>query len=209
MTQHKPIAECGVVRRYEADTLGAPFKVTLMDSVSIRVDADTGEKLVRIPDLIGLINTVVRSRICHARKLNSEELKFIRLSLGVKSYKLANFLDMSPEHYSRCEAGTKTMSTAYEKLLRSFAFAASYRRDPDALLDGFVGESDRENSAPASSEIPIDKDALEFLKFFFTMKIESVFDPAEELHFEFRRVSGHGCDVPDDGKWNPTGKIAA
>jgi transcriptional regulator with XRE-family HTH domain len=210
MTQHEPEVGARVVHRYDADTLGAPFKVTLVDSVSVRIDAETGEELVRIPDLVGLINAVVRSRVCHERKLNHEELKFIRKSLGVKANRLADFLMMSAEHLSRCEAGTKTMSAANEKLLRSFAFVATGCRDANSLLDGFGDCEKTLVSTRASSVSDEDRESSEFTRFFFSMKIEAAFDPDEILDFEFRRrfPVGHGIE-PNDGKWNDMHKVAA
>src|SRR6266851_2551895 len=98
-------ASVRVVPQYEIDTLGAPFKVTLWGCVTLGIDPATAEEKINVPDVVGLINAVVRARVNHPRKLNGEELKFIRHALGVKAKVLAHFLDMSPEHLSRCEAG--------------------------------------------------------------------------------------------------------
>src|ERR1700734_4206583 len=115
MKQHERGVRDRVVHEYDADTLGAPFRITLVDSVTFEIDKETGEELVRIPDPMGLINAVVRKRVCDERKLNGDEIKFVRRALGVKSVVLARFLGMTPEHLSRCEASTKTMSEASEK----------------------------------------------------------------------------------------------
>src|SRR6266446_724740 len=105
MRQHERYVNPRTVAKYELDTLGAPFKVTLLDSVTLGVNPTTGKEMVNVPDLVGLLNAVVRRRVTHPRKLNGDELKFIRNALGVKAILLARFLEMSPEHLSRCEAG--------------------------------------------------------------------------------------------------------
>src|SRR5262245_46268069 len=134
MKQHERAVNDRVVPQYEIDTLGAPFKVTLLDCVTLSVDASTGEEKINVPDVVGLIGAVVRIRVSHPRKLNGEELRFVRNALGVKANLLADFLDMTPEHLSRCESGAKVMSTISEKVFRLFAFLATFFREPEELL---------------------------------------------------------------------------
>ncbi len=102
MTRHERFDGAYIEPRYEVDTLGAPFKVVVLDCVSKKTDQETGKVLTTIPDLVGLIKAVVRSRVTHPRKLNGQELKFIRNALGIKANVVAAFFDMSPEHLSRC-----------------------------------------------------------------------------------------------------------
>jgi len=106
-------------------------------------------------------------------------------------------LDLSPEHYSRCETGSKTLSTGNEKMYRMFAFLASAPPPPDE-------DDKRELTAEQASQA---KDALEaFRKLFFDMKIENIYAAGSQLEFAFcrRRREERGCgdDKPDDdGKW--------
>src|SRR5689334_6577887 len=100
MTQHEQVTDVRVVHEYNMDTLGAPFRITLIDAVKVWFDLN-GEENIDVPDPVGLINAVVRSRVEHARKLNGKEIAFIRKSLGVRSKVLADFLGISPEHLSR------------------------------------------------------------------------------------------------------------
>lgn len=196
MMQHERATNGRVVSQYELDTLGAPFKVTLHNCVSLNVDAATGQEMVSVPDLVGLIGAVVRARVSHARKLNGEELKFVRNALNLRANRLADFLDMSPEHLSRCEAGSKIMSTTGEKFFRLFAFLATSFPDPDELLDE-INDCDIEKMAKKPNET-----AMRFAEQFLRMKIQSVYDANEELHFEFvREPSCEQCDPNDDGEW--------
>ncbi|SIO40748.1 hypothetical protein SAMN05443247_04953 [Bradyrhizobium erythrophlei] len=183
MMQHDRGSNARVVQQYEVDTLGAPFKVTLWDCVSLGVDPKTGEEKVHIPDLVGLIKSVVRARVSHPRKLNGAELKFVRNALGVRANLLADFLDMTPEHLSRCEAGSKVMSTMSEKVFRLFAFLGTFFSDPEEILLRSFNKEEIDKKAKKPNEM-----RQKFAEQFLSMKIQSVFDAEEdELHFHFIR----------------------
>lgn len=204
MTQHGQCQDVRVVpKKYDMDTLGAPFKVVLLDSVTVTVDPETGEEIVSVPDTVGLINAVVKARACHSRKLSGPEIKYIRDALGVRAKNLAQFLDISPEHLSRCENGEKVLSSTKEQKLRSFAFLATLFTEPEKLL-----EMQKESPLPNLKENlgKIEKMAQEFLSFFFSMKIQAAFSP-EELVFEFtrkpvkRKPRSPHHDPAEDGDW--------
>ena len=72
MTQHEQWDGVRVVHEYNMDTLGAPFRITLLDSVTVRIDPETGEEDISVPDPVGLINAVVRSRVTHPQKLSGQ-----------------------------------------------------------------------------------------------------------------------------------------
>jgi DNA-binding transcriptional regulator YiaG len=207
MTQHDVSADVNVVPAYEVDTIGAPFRVTLKDSVVIRKDPDRGKEIVCIPDPIGMVHTVARSRAVHPRKLSGPDIVFLRKALGLRGKQLASYLDISPEHYSRCEAGTKVFSSATERLFRLFVFVASFYEAPEQLL--------AKMEAPDIAIEPVRKPNVneaneslgnQFLKYFMTMKIQSVFS-TNELHFELTRKCVHHTHVRpcsdkiEDGKW--------
>lgn len=181
MTQHGPMATGRVVHEYVVDTLGAPFKVELIDSVTLSVDAETGEEMVEIPDLVGLIGAVVRSRVMHTKKLNGDEIKFIRNALGVRAKSVADFLDMSPEHYSRCESDAKVMSPNSEKTLRLFAFLGTFYKDPEDLF------LRKPSDAQPKKNAKMDKAANDFVGMFFSMKIKPAHNASDELSFSFVR----------------------
>lgn len=197
MTQHELKAGVHVVPKYNMNTLGAPFRITLVDSVSVTVDPKTGEEFVSVPDVVGLINAVVRSRVRHTRKLNGTEIQFVRHALGVQAKALAEFLDMTPEHYSRCETGAKVMSTPSEKLLRMAAYLATYSKDPMDVLTRRLDESKIQpdvKETPKKAKQMIDG----FLQVFAGMKIQTVFSSGDELHFEFvRRHVEIDCSASD------------
>lgn len=205
MTRHERMTAARVVPEYEIDTLGAPFKVSVLDCVTLKVDAATGKEFVNVPDLCGLINAVVRARAIHPRKFNGAEIKFSRNALGIKANALADFLEMSPEHISRCEAGTKVMSAPSEKLFRLFTYLATYHPHPAELLRRHK-EADSIGDQIEKKTKKADEVYKKFAEHFVMMEIQSVFDPDQELHFRFLRVDDahHTIDVTDDeseGEW--------
>jgi DNA-binding transcriptional regulator YiaG len=182
---------------YELDTLGAPFKVVLLNSFSFAVDQKTGEETVSIKDWTGLINAVVRARIWHVRKLNGDEIRFIRKAIGVRANLLSKFLDMTPEHFSRCENGTKTMSNQCERLFRLFTFLASYCDNPEDLLQNNVSKEELNKLTEKQK-----KDATEFLMNFLSLKVEPIFNSEDKLCFAFARNTLENGINGDDDKWS-------
>lgn len=196
---------------YEVDTLGAPFKVVVLDCVTTKNDPTTGKTLTKIPDLNGLIKAAVRSRVTHPRKLNGAEIKFIRNALGVKAIVVADFFEMSAEHLSRCESGAKVMSSLIEKSFRLMMFVASFHPNPEELLLEALQGRQITETIEKSLKKP-DEVSKKFLEQFLTMKIESVYDASEELCFEFSRVpfDPTDSDHPENDneiEWEPTQKL--
>jgi hypothetical protein len=193
MTQHERRVE-----RYDVDTLGAPFNVTLLDCVTPGVDRETGDEKINVPNTAGLIGAVVRARVSHPRKLNGKEIRFVRNALGLKANQVAKFLEMGPEHFSRCEAGTKVMALTSEKMFRLFAYLATYFPDPQEMLAKILdGSANLEKGLETKTKKPNEM-AQKFIEQFLMIKIQSVFDPSEELHFEFHRIKPNDSDEPGD-----------
>ena len=190
---------------YLLDTLGAPFKVILRDGVTKSTDQTTGEEIITVPDIVGLIGAVVRSRVSHTRKLSGAEIKFIRHALGVQAKVIAEFLGVSPEHLSRCENGTKAMSLANEKLFRCAVNLATRFEEPGDVL---TYPSDEQHAAIADDlKDEANKELVGFLKSFFSMKINPVYVADDEpLTFEFTRkplLSQARSTESGDDKWRP------
>jgi DNA-binding transcriptional regulator YiaG len=194
-----------VVENYDHDTLGAPFKVTLKNSVEVSIDPKTGEELVRIPDPMGLIRAVVRCRVRDPRKLSGEELRFVRRALDLQANKLAAFLDCSPEHYSRCESGGKALSATAEKMLRLFAYVATLCSEPHKLLERAARPKLRDQKS--------EQEALDFINVFMTMTIATVRNADEVIEYVFSRcppVKKRVRDSEDDeADWQRLQPIAS
>ncbi|HXL12608.1 MAG TPA: hypothetical protein VN941_01425 [Bradyrhizobium sp.] len=212
MTRHERFADkVRVEPRYEVDTLGAPFKVFVLDCVTKKVDPATRKVLTKIPDLIGLIKAVVRSRVTHPRKLNGHEIKFIRNALGIKAIVIADFFEMSAEHLSRCESGAKVMSSLIEKSFRLMMFVASFHPNPEELLIEALQGQQIGETIEKNFKKP-DEVSKKFLEQFLTMKIESVYDASEELCFEFTRepFDPNDSNRPEENneiEWEPKPKL--
>lgn len=161
--------------------LGTPFKVVLSGGVVVKFNSITRKETTEITDLPGLIAAIVKSRVLHPRKLSGDDLKYIRSALALKSSEVANALDLTPEHYSRCENGTKALSSSAEKFYRMFVFLEASSRDKD-----FHEMSKEEQIKDCDLEKA--KKAMEaFRKLFLEMKIQHIYPAEEKLALGFHR----------------------
>jgi transcriptional regulator with XRE-family HTH domain len=123
----------GALAEYVLDGLGTSFEVILHNAVERRV-AEKGPE-VFIPDYQGLIKQIAISRSFHPAKLRGGDIRFLRKTLGMKAKELAAKLDISPEHLSRCEQGSKVLSPNSEKVLRSIVLLEAIYVAKKALED--------------------------------------------------------------------------
>ena len=189
-----------VVPEYDADILGAPFKVYLRDAVKVEICTSCEAVLsTTIPDPEGLFYAVSFERALHPRKLVGAEIKFLRNVMGWKAKKLADELGITAEHLSRCESGRLPLSMTTEKLLRLYVI----------LQPG--GASEAKFTIAKERALAIFKDSAgDLIEAMNRFKIEAGWKAEEPLvfHFERRRLheaSGLGPDGEDgkDGKWKP------
>jgi len=185
--------------------IGTPFKVFLSNGVEEKLDKTTGKVMTDIIDLPGLIAAILRSRVLHPRKLSGNDLKFIRSALHMRSVDVAAVLDITPEHYSRCEAGTKTLSASGERHYRMHVYLESLFKH--AVVQEHLSRN-QEAKDIDSTDLEKAKETLEaFRKIFSEMKIQHIFDAEDELSFSFcrgpsRRAGEKDADCgKDDGKW--------
>lgn len=180
--------------------LGTPFKVYLSNGVDEQVDPESGGLVTEITDLPGLIAAIVQTRVLHPRKLSGDDLRYIRSALCFKSNRVASALDLTPEHYSRCETGTKTMSSEKEKFYRMSVFLAAFLKDK-GVLEKFSQEKLLDDSLKPASPEKAQKALDAFKKIFFDMKLESVYPAGERLELAFSRCEECPQSGDDDGKW--------
>lgn len=182
---------------YDAKVLGAPFPVFLVNGFETKIDPATKKTITEIHDLPGLLAAVVKARIFHEQKLAGPDLKFIRSALCAKSGRLAKLIGVTPEHYSRCEAGTKVMSPAQEKLYRMLVFLLINRKDKNSVVcDGAESVRTETETPPSEKDT---KDALDSLhRMFFDMKIDPVRSSKTEMQFVFNRGPR---ERDEDGDW--------
>jgi DNA-binding transcriptional regulator YiaG len=178
--------------------------------VSEAYDKVTGKAMMEIIDLPGLIASILKARVLHPRKLSGDDLKYIRSALLMRSAEVADKLDITPEHYSRCEAGTKTLSSSTEKSYRMFVYllAASKHTAVQAHLSKMKEENEKCRSEEAKEIMQA------FRSVFLEMKIQHVFDAEEELSFSFswkrRREDEYPGDCgKEDGKWRKEPQLEA
>jgi transcriptional regulator with XRE-family HTH domain len=117
-----------VVDEFNADIVGAPFKVILRNSVQIIYDQKTGEiEDYHIPDYDGLLRAIVLNRVLHSRKLSGADIKFLRKCIGLKAKELCKKIGVTSEHMSRLENNNIIISPASEKLMRLFMFKTALK----------------------------------------------------------------------------------
>jgi transcriptional regulator with XRE-family HTH domain len=107
---------------YVDDLMGAPFQVAVEHAVVQERCKKCGAVLGNdIPDLRGLIAAVAMTRALDPEKLSGDEIRFLRKAVGWKAKDVAEILQVTPEHVSRCEAGKSPLSEGLEKYLRHYA----------------------------------------------------------------------------------------
>jgi DNA-binding transcriptional regulator YiaG len=200
-----------IVLQEYAPNIGAPFKVTLIDSVRQTV-GDKGQVLdTCIPNMAGLLKEVALARSLCDRKFSSKDIRFVRKAVGLRANELASLLGISAEHLSRCENGDRALSVAAEKLLRVIILKRRYdyssiREKMMSFLDDDQVSSNkrrelrdilvRYNNAIAELETAI-----------FDSKIDSVYDSSEELQFQFKvasfcdRLANDNHSQSDEDEW--------
>ncbi|MGJ5204368.1 hypothetical protein [Bradyrhizobium sp. HKCCYLR20261] len=196
----------GPVAQDYSGVLGAPFRVFLSGGVTTKVDEATGKTMTSIVDLAGLFAEILRSRVLHPRKLSGEDLKFIRSTLQMRSHEVASVLELTPEHYSRCEGGTKTLSASSEKHYRMFVFLEASCRNKH--VQDKLAKDLEEKTAVDPKEAK--KAVAAFRRVFVEMKIQHIYPIGEELEFCFSRRECPQCEcVEDDGTWQDEADRAA
>ena len=185
-----PHVESRLVHEYNADLLGAPFKIVLLDSVTEEFCSDTGKKLKTIiPDMNGLLRKAAFYRAIMPRKLVGDEIKFLRNAISYKAKQMADALEMTPEHYSRVENGTKRLMPDTEKLLRVIAITKMFEDNPVSCA------------------------VLKKMSRLLNLKIEGAWDPDEqvELRLEHRKQDEEEATGPanDNADWVEFARVRA
>jgi hypothetical protein len=107
---------------------------------------------------------------------------------------------MTPENYSRCESGQRTMSITTEKVYRANVYLMSFLND--LHIRDAVTRNHREDEKVSPEKA---KKALSaFQKIFLEMKINPVYDATEKLTFVFSRGPRPDEDEQrgeDDPEW--------
>ena len=177
-----------VVDRFEAVDLGAPFKVVLNGAVKVTYNKAGEAVSYKIPDLDGLLGVIVITRILHPRKLSGADIKFVRKSLSLKQKELADKIELTVEHLSRCENNAVVLSPGGEKLFRIFALKTALKLH-------------KLKACEAKTKL---EDLLD--KLFDAIKPVSVFSADDQLELHFHRSRPSDGKVTDggtdDGHWD-------
>jgi transcriptional regulator with XRE-family HTH domain len=99
--------------RYKDKLMGIPV-VLLNAAYETSYQKETG---VVVPDVNALEAAIAVARVTINFKLSGSEIKCLRKAVGKKANEIADFLDMTSEHYSRLENGG-TLATNAERIFR-------------------------------------------------------------------------------------------
>ncbi|MGI9405478.1 MAG: hypothetical protein ACR2O4_03830, partial [Hyphomicrobiaceae bacterium] len=144
------------------DGLGLSFSVVLVGAARKESCGVCGRLLgYGIRNLPGLRDAAAVTRALHPLRLSGEDIRFLRKALKWKAIELADWLDVTPEHLSRCENNKEPLSAKFERFLR--LTVCTSLGDPSLLK----------------------RWALDELR---NMKLEAVVDPSD-LEFRFHLVS--------------------
>jgi transcriptional regulator with XRE-family HTH domain len=119
-----------------AELVGAPFPVVLENAVKEKVCKSCGAvqgHVIPEPDQLSAIVAVLR--VCDPMKLNGEEIRFLRKSMGWKAKELAQKLSISVEHMSRFENGKVIITEGYERFLRALICLGHIEATPHIDVD--------------------------------------------------------------------------
>jgi DNA-binding transcriptional regulator YiaG len=190
--------------------VGAPFKVILIDSVRQTFSADGDLLETSIPNLSGLLKEIAFARSLESRKFSPLDIKFVRKAVGLKAIELAELLGVSAEHMSRCENGERTLSIAAEKLLRVIILKKRHNPTELANMMSHILSSDNIDS----KKIIEIKNLIERYKTtiteietaIFDSRINSVYDPEDNLEFSFhlappRRIDCYNIEGNQEENW--------
>ena len=181
-----------IVDEFKMEGLNIPFEVVLVKSVKEARDEKTGEvEKVIIPNFRGLLKCVAITRLCHPRKLIGDEIKFVRKAFKMPAKRLAEMIDVSPEHLSRCESGSKLLSPSAEKCLRVSVFLEQFK-----ALDN-LDKLCEDNEGLIESLSKVRKLVQKIGDVIGDMKIEPAFDTSP-LQFTFTTVSESNPDLFED-----------
>lgn len=189
----------GVTDFDATEDLGAPFKVVLSNGVKQEM-CDGNVVATTIADLTGLYKAVVQTRVQNLRKLNGAELKFIRRVVGLQAKTVAQKIDITPEHLSRCEAGAKTLSGSSEKIFRALVFVSSFYPDPQSII------ADKKKALSTEMVEKMNKLLIHFID----MNIKTVYSINDPLALKFcLDWEDNDDDEDDDTAWESCGAEAA
>jgi len=114
----------GIAPTYACDTLGAPFRVELVNSVIVGRDG------VTIPDFREMVATVAIERLRESRRLGGPDIVFLRKCIGDTAGDLAARTGIAPVELEAYERGDRPMSAAAEKIARIYIHHRLWRERP-------------------------------------------------------------------------------
>ena len=129
------------IPRYEEISFGLPYPVMLIDSAEEEIDDATGDIIgVSIPDMEKLVACLAITRALIPQRLDGQEVRFMRLALGMTATAFADALQMDKATFSRWENNKQSLGAWADKQVRLFVvlalsqLASSSKTNPGDLI---------------------------------------------------------------------------
>jgi DNA-binding transcriptional regulator YiaG len=109
--------ESAIVTRknYPLPELGVPVE---LQNVEVIECPSCGSEEPVIPNMDGLMLTLALAITCSPRKLNGNEVRFLRKYVGKSASDFSRFLHVDPTHLSKIENGRVDIGAGLDKLVR-------------------------------------------------------------------------------------------
>ncbi|NQW10761.1 MAG: helix-turn-helix transcriptional regulator [Alphaproteobacteria bacterium] len=121
-----------ILGRYEDDLFGIP--VVILNAVIKETDS-RGNETITIPDEEGLAAAIAMARALCPIKLQADDIRMMRKTLGMKAKDFAGALGISPSRVSRMEKNTQGLGPFSEQAIRQFVCARLKRQAPAINYD--------------------------------------------------------------------------
>ena len=120
-----------LLETYTEELSGLPYPILLINSVTEKRDAETGEVLGHgIRNLPGLLAAAGLARLLEPVRLSGQELKFVRKTLDLKAKELAEAVNITPETLSKMENDHDGIGEYSERMIRLYACDVLAKRAP-------------------------------------------------------------------------------
>jgi DNA-binding transcriptional regulator YiaG len=113
---------------------------------------DTGEQVVRIPNINGLHSAIAESILLRQASISGRELRFIRTEMGLTQAELAAIVHREPLAVSRWERGECAIDNNVQAIIRLVAMER-LNIDTEHSVQELTGWC-----VPTAAEMPIDID---------------------------------------------------
>ncbi len=125
-----------------------------LTNVAFSVCEKCGERVLRLPNPLGLLKCIGECVILTPGPLSGKEIKFLRKSLFLKSSEFANLIGVTRTTVSRWENGETPPDTSIDRLIR--LTYANKTNQPESVIASLLERFQKEDSAKRNPKSELD-----------------------------------------------------